>query len=153
MRDRQVFVKFYLIQPATVMPTMPSTRSLCGVEVVAHLARAPQGQPLTLKSISGLLGRTISYTEDLVKALKTGGLLERQQGTGRGYRLCRPAASLCAWEVVQCFEPSDEGRSGLAKSAESRSVAALDAEASRKMREVLQAYYFGDQVEAQASAN
>ena len=132
---------------------MPSSRSLDGVEVIAHLARAPQGQALTLKRISDLLGRTVSYTENLIRPLKTGGLLERQRGAGRGYRLSRPAASLCAWEVVQCFEPSDEGRSSLAKSAESRSVAALDAEASRKMREVLQAYYFGDQVEAQASAN
>ena len=122
---------------------MPSMRSLYGVEIIAHLARASEGQPLTMKRISDLLGRTISYTEDLIKALKTGGLLERQQGPGRGYRLSRPAASLCAWEVVQCFEALDQGGGGLAKSAESRSVAALDAEVSRRRRAVLQAYNLG----------
>jgi DNA-binding IscR family transcriptional regulator len=118
-------------------------RSLDGVEVIAHLARAPQGQTLTLKRISDLLGRTVSYTENLIKPLKTGGLLERQQGAGRGYRLSRPAASLCAWEVVQCFEVTDEGRRRHSKSAESRSVAALDAEASLQRRALLQAYNLG----------
>ena len=122
---------------------MPSLQSLDGVEVIAHLARAPQGQTLTLKRISDLLGRTVSYTENLIKPLRTGGLLERQQGAGRGYRLSRPAASLCAWEVVQCFEPSGEGRMRVAKSAESRSVAALDAEASLQRRALLQAYNLG----------
>jgi len=125
---------------------MPSLQSLYGLELIAHLARAPHGQPLTLKRISDLLGRTVSYTENLIKALKTGGLLERQQGAGRGYRLSRPAASLCAWEVVQCFEAFDEGHRDLAKStksAESRSVAALGAEASLKRRALLQAYNLG----------
>ncbi len=122
---------------------MPTMRSLDGVEVIAHLARAPQGQTLTLKRISDLLGRTLSYTENLIKPLKTGGLLERQQGAGRGYRLSRPAASLCAWEVVQCFETVDEGRRRLSKSSESRSVAALDAEAALQRRALLQAYNLG----------
>ena len=122
---------------------MPSLRSLDGVEVIAHLARAPQGQTLTLKRLSDLLGRTVSYTENLIKPLKTGGLLERQQGAGRGYRLSRPAASLCAWEVVQCFEPPAEVRMRVAKSSESRSVAALDAEASLQRRALLQAYNLG----------
>jgi len=122
---------------------MPSPRSLDGVEVIAHLARAPQGQALTLKRISDLLGRTVSYTENLIRPLKTGGLLERQRGAGRGYRLSRPAASLCAWEVVQCFETPEEGRMRVAKSAESRSVAALDAEASLQRRALLQAYNLG----------
>ncbi len=122
---------------------MPSLRSLDGVEVIAHLARAPQGQTLTLKRISDLLGRTVSYTENLIRPLKMGGLLERQQGAGRGYRLTRPPASLCAWEIVQCFETPQEGRTRVAKSAESRSVAALDAEASLQRRALLQAYTLG----------
>ena len=126
---------------------MPFMRSLDGVEVIAHLARASDGQPLTMKRISDLLGRTISYTEDLIKALKTAGLLERQQGPGRGYRLSRPATSLCAWEVVQCFETTDQGRHRLSKTAESQSVAALDAEASLQRRALLQAYNMGHFVE------
>jgi len=114
-----------------------------GLEVIAHVARAPQGQPLTLKRISDLLGRTVSYTENLVKALKTGGLLERQPGAGRGYRLSRPVASLCAWEVIQCFESFDEGPSDPPDSSESRCVAALDLEALVKSRVFLQSYNLG----------
>mgnify|MGYP000328906787 CR=1 FL=1 len=114
-----------------------------GLEVIAHVARAPQGQPLTLKRISDLLGRTVSYTENLVKALKTGGLLERQPGAGRGYRLSRPVASLCAWEVIQCFESFNEGPSDPPDSSESRCVAALDLEALVKSRVFLQSYNLG----------
>ena len=114
-----------------------------GLEVIAHVARAPQGQPLTLKRISDLLGRTVSYTENLVKALKTGGLLERQPGAGRGYRLSRPVASLCAWEVIQCFESFDEGLRDPPDSSESRCVAALDLEALVKSRVFLQSYNLG----------
>jgi Rrf2 family protein len=122
-------------------------RSLCGVEVIAHLARAPHDQPLTMKRISDLLGRTISYTEDLIKVLKTAGLLERQQGPGRGYRLSRPATTLCAWEVIQCFETTDQDGHRPSKTAESQSVAALDAEAALQRRALLQAYNMGHFVE------
>jgi len=118
-------------------------RSMHGLEVIAHVARAPQGQPLTLKRISDLLGRTVSYTENVVKALKTGGLLERQHGAGRGYRLSRPVGSLCAWEVIQCFETFEEGRGDPPESAESRCVAALDVEAWVKSRVFLQSYNLG----------
>ena len=119
---------------------MQSKRSFYGLETVSLLVRDANVQALTVQHISDALGLSISFTENLMRDLKKGGLVQAQLGQRGGYRLCEPAAGLSAWEVVCCFEPLDESAQGTPASGESKSVRALTAEAADKRRSFLQSF-------------
>jgi Rrf2 family protein len=117
---------------------MQSKRAFYGLETVSLLVRDANVQALTVQHISDALGLSISFTENLMRDLKKGGLVQAQLGQRGGYRLCEPAAGLSAWEVVCCFEPFDESGQGDPASGEGKSVRALTAEAANKRRSFLQ---------------
>jgi Rrf2 family protein len=119
---------------------MQSKRSFYGLETVSLLVRDANVQALTVQHISDALGLSISFTENLMRDLKKGGLVQAQLGQRGGYRLCEPSAGLSAWEVVCCFEPFDESGQGAPASGESKSVRALTAEAANKRRSFLQSF-------------
>jgi Rrf2 family protein len=119
---------------------MQSKRSFYGLETVSLLVRDANVQALTVQHISDALGLSISFTENLMRDLKKGGLVQAQLGQRGGYRLCEPATGLSAWEVVCCFEPFDESGQGDPASGESKSVRALTAEAANKRRSFLQSF-------------
>jgi Rrf2 family protein len=119
---------------------MQSKRSFYGLETVSLLVRDANVQALTVQHISDALGLSVSFTENLMRDLKKGGLVQAQLGQRGGYRLCEPAAGLSAWEVVCCFEPFDDNALGAPASGESKSVRALTAEAANKRRSFLQSF-------------
>jgi Rrf2 family protein len=87
---------------------MLSQRASQGILAIAHVANSPAHQSVTVASIAQHLDLSVSYTESLVKVLKQHGLLISTRGPGGGYQLKKSLADLSAWDVVKCFEVSEE---------------------------------------------
>lgn len=74
-----------------------------GLRCLLQLARAPQGQIVSVKEIAGKEGLSSAYVEKLLRLLAKAGLVHSVRGIKGGYVLNRPAPSVTLGEVVRAL--------------------------------------------------
>ena len=74
-----------------------------GLRCLLQLARAPQGQVISVKEIAAKEGLSHAYVEKLLRILSRSGLVHSMRGLKGGYVLNRPAASTTLGEVVRAL--------------------------------------------------
>jgi Rrf2 family protein len=65
-----------------------------GLRCLLRLARAGDGQSLTLPEIAAAEGLSVPYVAKLLSVLRQGGIIESARGRTGGYRLARPPAEI-----------------------------------------------------------
>jgi len=83
-----------------------STRGRYGVRLMLDLALHYGEGPVLLKDISGRQGISEKYLWQLIKPLKTMGLIGSTRGAHGGYVLARPPAEITLKEIVRVLEGS-----------------------------------------------
>jgi Rrf2 family transcriptional regulator, cysteine metabolism repressor len=82
-----------------------STRTEYGIRVLVTLARATDADAcLSLTEIARREKLPHAYLEQLVRDLRTAGLVTATRGQAGGYRLARPAAEIAMTEAVRALE-------------------------------------------------
>ena len=74
-----------------------------GLRCLLQLARAPQGQLVTVREIAAKEGLSSPYAEKLLRVLAKAGLVHSVRGTKGGYVMNRPATSVTLGEVVRAL--------------------------------------------------
>jgi Rrf2 family protein len=74
-----------------------------GLRCLLQLARAPQGELVSVKEIAAKEGLSSAYAEKLLRLLAKAGLVHSVRGIKGGYVLNRPAASITLGEVVRAL--------------------------------------------------
>lgn len=74
-----------------------------GLRCLLQLAKAPQGQLVSVKEIAAKEGLSSAYAEKLLRLLAKAGLVHSVRGMKGGYLLNRPATSLTLGEVVRAL--------------------------------------------------
>ena len=72
-----------------------------GLRCLLQLAKAPQGQVVSVKEIAAKEGLSSANVEKLLRILAKSGLVHSVRGLKGGYVLNRPAASITLGEVVR----------------------------------------------------
>ena len=83
-----------------------STRVRYGVRAMIELAKQPDKKPVPLRVLAKNQQISIKYLEQMVTALKIGGLLESVRGAEGGYRLNKPANKITAWDIYNVLDTS-----------------------------------------------
>lgn len=84
-----------------------STKGRYGLRAMLDLALNDNGdEAVSVQSISGRQNISESYLEQLVRKLRTAGLIKSVRGAGGGYRLARPAADISVGDVLRACEGS-----------------------------------------------
>jgi Rrf2 family protein len=65
-----------------------------GLRCLLRLAKAAEGQSLTLPEVATAEGLSVPYAAKLLSVLRHAGLIESVRGRSGGYRLARPPASI-----------------------------------------------------------
>ncbi len=81
-----------------------STRSRYGTRMLLDIAENSNGKPVSVSEVSGRLGVSVKYLEQLIRPLKRGGYLESVRGPKGGHMLTRPPAEITVGEVVRLLE-------------------------------------------------
>lgn len=81
---------------------MFSTRDSYGLQALVELARQRDGAPLQSREIAVRQGIPQAYLDQLLVALRRGGLVKSVRGAGGGYLLARPAETIT---VAECLRP------------------------------------------------
>jgi Rrf2 family protein len=76
-------------------------RAMTSLAVAA--ARSP-GRPLTRATLATQDGIPPGFLEDILQALRSGGLLRSQRGSDGGWQLARPAAAITVADVIRALE-------------------------------------------------
>ena len=74
-----------------------------GLRCLLQLAKAPQGQIMSVKEIAAKEGLSHAYVEKLLRVLGRAGLVHSVRGIKGGYVLNRPAAQVTLGEVVRAL--------------------------------------------------
>ena len=74
-----------------------------GLRCLLQLAKAPQGELVSVKEIAAKEGLSSAYAEKLLRLLAKAGLVHSVRGIKGGYVLNRPAASITLGEVVRAL--------------------------------------------------
>jgi Rrf2 family protein len=74
-----------------------------GLRCLLQLARAPQGELVSVKEIAGREGLSTAYVEKLLRLLAKSGLVHSVRGIKGGYLMNRPAASVTLGEVIRAL--------------------------------------------------
>ena len=83
-----------------------STRGCYGLRAMLELALHYGGKPVLMRSIAERQSISRKYLHALLTALKSGGFVRSVRGSGGGYLLARPPASIRINDVVQALEGS-----------------------------------------------
>lgn len=82
-----------------------STKGRYGLRAMVDLARySEDGTPVSIQSISQREMISESYLEQLVRKLRTAGILVSHRGASGGYILARPADEITVGEVLRALE-------------------------------------------------
>lgn len=81
-----------------------SSRSHHGVVFMSELARSPVDRPTSIREIAVRMFLSEKYLEELVRALRSAGLVVSARGRSGGYRLAKPATELAMGEIVRALE-------------------------------------------------
>jgi Rrf2 family protein len=76
-------------------------RAMTSLAVAA--ARSP-GRPLTRATLAAQDGIPPGFLEDILQALRSGGLLRSQRGSDGGWQLARPAEAITVADVIRALE-------------------------------------------------
>ena len=119
-----------------------STKTAYGVVALLELGSIhPSGQLLQVAEIARRQGIPERYLEQMLTALRRGGLLHSIRGPRGGYRLARPPAQIHLHEVVDCLEgpPADpRPRSGAGQTPDFAVLGALDDRLQQARRRILE---------------
>ena len=112
-----------------------STRVRYGVRAMVELAKQPAGEAVALRALAENQGISPKYLEQMVSALKVGGLLESVRGADGGYRLARPADQITVWDVYRVLDAAADPIDCLAAKCERKAFCS----ASRLWRSMAEA--------------
>lgn len=71
---------------------------------MAELAAAEPGRPVKAERLAAAQGVPARFLENLMGALRHGGLVASQRGADGGYYLARPASTILLADVIQVIE-------------------------------------------------
>ena len=83
-----------------------STRSRYGLKAVVDLAVYYGEGPVSLPQLAGMQGISEAYLEQLLRALKNGGVVETVRGAQGGYSLSRDPSEITVEQVLAVLEGS-----------------------------------------------
>jgi Rrf2 family protein len=81
-----------------------STRVRYGTRALVQIAEAKPGRAIPVKEIARAQRLSGKYLEQIVSALKAGGLIRSARGTQGGYALARPAKGIRLSEVIRALD-------------------------------------------------
>jgi Rrf2 family transcriptional regulator, cysteine metabolism repressor len=81
-----------------------STKSEYGLRALIYLASNSRSEAIPAREIAEQWHVPIKYLEQILKTLKSAGIIESQLGLGGGYRLTRPATLITAGEVIRLLD-------------------------------------------------
>ncbi|NPV70635.1 MAG: Rrf2 family transcriptional regulator [Firmicutes bacterium] len=81
-----------------------STRGKYGVRAMYQLALDGPDRPVSLKSIAGAQGLSVSYLEQLIAPLRKAGLVKSVRGAHGGYLLGRPPEEITVEEIITVLD-------------------------------------------------
>ncbi len=81
-----------------------STRGIYGLAAMHVLSHAPRNRAMQIKEIAAMTQVSHSYLEQLLSALRKGGLVTSIRGANGGYRLARPAHEIAVLEIIEVLE-------------------------------------------------
>lgn len=86
-----------------------STRGRYGLRAMLDLAlNSEDAEAVCIQSISERQNISESYLEQLVRKLRTAGLVKSVRGAGGGYQLAKPASEISVGDVLRACEGSIE---------------------------------------------
>lgn len=85
-----------------------STRSRYGTRILVELAAQTVAGPMPVSRISRNQGIPVKYMEQLIRKLKSAGLIDSVRGARGGHTLARDAATISLGEIVRLFEGPPE---------------------------------------------
>ena len=77
-----------------------SKKSEYALRAVLILANSPPNQTLQIQELSKISGVSVKFLEQILLALKKGGILRSKRGVGGGYQLDRPARTVTLGEII-----------------------------------------------------
>ena len=85
-----------------------STRSRYGTRILLELARHPGGDPVRVSEISLQQDIPAKYLEQLIRTLKSAGLINSVRGAKGGHILARPPETITLGALVRLLEGQHE---------------------------------------------
>lgn len=86
-----------------------STKGRYGLRAMIDLGLHSQdGEAVSIQSIAERQNISESYLEQLVRRLRTAGLVKSVRGAGGGYQLARPASEISVGDMLRALEGSIE---------------------------------------------
>jgi len=87
------------------MPSMKlSKKAEYALRALVAMGRQPQGCTFSILEISTSESIPLKFLEQILLALKNGGILRSKRGVGGGYQLARPATHLSLADVVEIID-------------------------------------------------
>ena len=81
-----------------------STRGIYGLAAMHVLSHAPHSRAMQIKEIAAMTQVSHSYLEQLLSALRKGGLVTSIRGANGGYKLASPAHEINVLEIIEVLE-------------------------------------------------
>lgn len=81
-----------------------STRGIYGLAAMHVLSHAPRNRAMQIKEIAAMTQVSHSYLEQLLSALRKGGLVTSIRGANGGYKLAHPAYEITVLEIIEVLE-------------------------------------------------
>jgi Rrf2 family protein len=82
-----------------------STRGRYGLRAMMDIALYGAKSPVNLKEISARQEISVDYLEQLLRRLRTAGLVRSVRGPHGGFALAKPSATVHVWEILAALEP------------------------------------------------
>lgn len=81
-----------------------STKGRYGLRALIDLALYSEEEPVNIQSIAKRQNISESYLEQLVRKMRTAGLVTSIRGAGGGYQLAKPATEISVGDVLRALE-------------------------------------------------
>ena len=82
---------------------MSANEAKHALNLVISLAKAPRASTLTTQELARRLGLSVSYVENLLKALRAHGMVSSRRGPMGGHCFCGSVGTLSVWDIVSVF--------------------------------------------------
>lgn len=81
-----------------------STRGIYGLAAMHVLSHAPHNRAMQIKEIAAMTQVSHSYLEQLLSALRKGGLVSSTRGANGGYKLAYAAHDITVLDIIEVLE-------------------------------------------------
>lgn len=81
-----------------------STKGRYGLRALIDLALYSEDEPVSIQSIAKRQNISESYLEQLVRKMRTAGLVVSVRGAGGGYQLAKPTSEISVGDVLRALE-------------------------------------------------